>query len=140
MFLTLIFQYLNKLVEAKIGDFASPKAFHTVKVQSFKDNRIKLLTEFRGELPMKVFALVRNFPIEACELSDTPPPTVRPFNFTRKAFVERPKFVQGVFQRLWVLYFLTPAKCQVSVFHAEVCPYAFTCSRQRSKICIGRSS
>ena len=57
MFTALISQYLNKLVESEIGDFTSPQAFHTVKVQGFNDNRIKLFTEFRGQLPMKVFAL-----------------------------------------------------------------------------------
>ena len=87
---------------------------------------------------MKVFALIRDFPIKACDCSDTPPPAVRTFNFTRKFFVERPKFVQGVFQGLWVLDFLTRAKGQISVFHAEVCPNAFTCCWQRLEICIGR--
>ncbi len=80
---------------------------------------------------MKVFALVRDFPIQACELSDTPPPTVRTLNLSRKTFVERPKFLQGVFQRLGVLDLLTRAECQVCVFHAEVCPNAFTCCWQR---------
>ena len=69
MFLTLTFQYLNKLVEGEVGNLTSPQSFHTVNVQGLNDNRIKLLTEFRGELPMKVFALVGNFPIEACEFS-----------------------------------------------------------------------
>ena len=138
MFITLICQYLNKLIESEVGDFPSPQAFHAVKVQRLKKNSIKLFTKFRGELPMKVFALVTNFSIEACDCSDTPPPAVRTFNFTRKFFVERPKFVQGVFQGLWVLDFLTRAKCQICVFHSEVCPNAFTCCRQRFEICIGR--
>ena len=138
MFITLIFQYLNKLVEGEVRDFASPQAFHTVKVQGFKSNRIKLLTQFRGELPMKVFALVADFPIEACDCSDTPPPAVRAFDFTRKFFIQRPKFAQRLLQRLWVLDFLTRAQCQISVFHAEVCPNAFTCCRQRFEICISR--
>ena len=136
MFSTFILQYLNKLVEGKVGDLASPKPFHAVKVQGFKGNRIKLLTKFTCQLPVKIFALVADFPIQTCELPDTPPPTVRTFLFTRKFFVERPKFVQGVFQRFGVLYFLTRAKGQIRVFHAEVCPNAFTCCWQRSKICV----
>ena len=139
MFLTLILQYLNKLVEGKIGDFTSPQAFHTVKVQGFNRNGIKLLTKFGRQLPVKVFALVRDLPIEVRDLPHTPPPTVRTFDFTRKVFVERLKFVQGLFQRLWVLDFLTRAQCQVRVFHAEVCPNALTCCRQWFKICIGCS-
>ena len=137
MFTTLPFQYLNELVEGEVGDFTPPQAFHTVKVQSLKDDCIKLLTEFACELPMKVFTLIGDFPIKACELPHATPPPMRTLNFTRKCFVERPKFVQGLFQRLGVLYLLTRAKCQVSVFHAEICPNAFTCCRQRSKICIG---
>ena len=85
---------------------------------------------------MKVFALIRDFPIQTCELSHATPPPIRTFNFTRKFFVERPKFVQGLFQRLRVLFFLTRAQCQIRVFHAEVCPNAFTCCRQWFKICI----
>ena len=126
MFLTLILQYLHKLVERKVGDLTSPQAFHTLKVQGFNGNRIKLLTEFRGELPLKVFALVRDFTIQACELSDTPPPAMRTFLLTRKTFVERPKFVQGLFQRLWVLFLFTRAQGQVRLFHTEVCPDTLT--------------
>ena len=82
MFTALGLQYLNKLVEGEVRDFTSPQAFHTVKVQGFKDNRIKLFTEFAGKLPLKVFTLVADFPIEMCDLSHTPPPTVRTFDFT----------------------------------------------------------
>ena len=137
MFTTLIPQYLNELVESKVRDFASPQSFHAVKVQRFKDNLIKLLTEFACELPVKIFTLVTNFLIEACKLPNTLPPTIRTFDFTTQCFIERPKFVQGLFQGLRVLYLFTRAKCQVCVFHAEICPNAFTCCRQRSKICIG---
>ena len=138
MFTALIPQYLNELVERKVGDFTSPQTFHTFKVQRLNDNPIKLLTEFACQLPVKIFTLITNFLIEACDLSDTPPPTVRTFDFTTQCFVERPKFVQGLFQGLRVLYLLTRVKCQVCVFHAEVCPNAFTCCRQRFKIFIGR--
>ena len=86
---------------------------------------------------MKVFALVSDFPIKVCELPDTPPPTVRAFDSTAQCFVERPKFVQGVFQRLGVLDLLTRGKCQVCVFHAEVCPNALTCCWQWFEFCIG---
>ena len=137
MFLTLIFQYLNKLIEGKVRDFPSPEAFHAVKVQGFNGDSIKLLAQFRGELPMKVFALVCDFPIQTCDLSHTPPPTVRTFNFTRKTFVEGSQFLQRLFQRLWVLFLLTRAECQVCVFHAEVCPNAFTCCRQTFHIRVG---
>ena len=61
MFDTLILQYLNKLVESKVRDFASPQAFHTVKVQGFNGNRIIGFTKIGSKFPMKVFALVGNF-------------------------------------------------------------------------------
>ena len=74
----------------------------------------------------KVFALVADFPIQPCELSHTPPPAVRTLNLSRKTFVERPKFVQGLFQRLGVVFLFTRAECQIRVFHAEVCPNTLT--------------
>ncbi len=138
MFLTLIFQYLNELVEGEVRYFTPPQAFHAVKVQCLKHNDIKLFTKFTCQLPVKIFTVVADFPIQTCELPDTPPPPVRTFNFTRKRFIERPKFIQGLFQRLRVLDFLTGAKCQVCVFHTEICPNAFTCCRQWDKICVIR--
>ena len=131
MFATFILQYLNKLVEGnQVGDFAPPKPFHTVKVQCFNGNCIKGIAKIRRKLPMKIFALVCNLPIEASYCSDSTPPTARPFLFAAQCLVEITKFGQGLFQRLWVLSFLTRAKCQVRVFHTEVCPNALTCCRK----------
>ena len=135
MFTTLIFHYLNKLVEGKVRDFASPKAFHTVNVQGFTSNRLKLFTKIGRKFPMKIFALIGNFTVKSCDLSNSTSPAVRTFLFTAKCFVEITKFGQGLLQRLWVLDFLTRAKCQVSVFHTKVCPNALTCCRQRFGIC-----
>ncbi len=131
MFLTLILQYLNKLIESEVGDFTTPKPFHAVKVQGFKDNGIKAFTKFRGKLPLKVFALVRDFPIQTCNLSDTPPPTVRTLLLTTQVFVEGSQLIQIRFQRLGVLFLFTRAKCQICVFHTEICPNTFTRCRQR---------
>ena len=52
MSITLKPQYLNKLPEGKIGDFASPKPFHAVKVERLGDNRIKPSAQVCGEFPM----------------------------------------------------------------------------------------
>ncbi len=41
MFETLELQNLNKLPKGKIGDFASPEAFHTRKVQRFGRDKVK---------------------------------------------------------------------------------------------------
>ena len=84
---------------------------------------------------MEIFALIGNLAVKSCEFTDGAPPTIRPFLFTAKCLVEITKFRQGLFQRLWVLDFLTRAKCQVSVFHTEVCPNVLTCCRQRVGIC-----
>ena len=131
MFLTLIRQYLNKLIERKIGDLTSPQAFHTLKVQGFNGDCIKPLAKFARQLPLKVFALVAYPSIETCEVSHAPPPAVRTFNLARKTFVERPKFIQGAFQRLGVLFLLTRAERQICVFHTEICPNTLTRCRQR---------
>ena len=135
MFETLVLQYLNKLIEGEIRDLSSPEAFHAVKVQGFNGNRIKSFTKIRSKFPMEIFALIGNLAVKSCEFTDGAPPTIRPFLFTAKGFVEITKFRQGLFQRLWVLDFLTRAKCQVSVFHTEVCPNVLTCCRQRVGIC-----
>ena len=74
---------------------------------------------------MKVSALIRDFPIETGELTNSTPPAMRTFLFPGKTFVEFTKFIQGVFQRLGVLYFLTRAQGQVSVFHDQNLPQRF---------------
>ena len=145
MFLTLILQYPNKLVKGEVRDFTSPQAFHARKVQGFNNDCIEPFTKFTCQLPMKVFALIADFPIEMGELPYTPPPPVRTFLLTRKTFVERPKFVQVRFQRLWVVFLLTRAERQICVLHAGfglgidqihslyyiVCPNTFTRRWQR---------
>ena len=107
MFDTLILQSLNKLVEGKVRDFPSPEAFHTLKVKSFGGDGIKPSAQVGRKLPVKVFTLVRDFPIQTCELTDSTIPIARPFHFTRKAFVECSELIQGLFQRLWMLDLLT---------------------------------
>ena len=110
MFLTLISQYLNKLVESKVGDFTSPKPFHTIKVQGFKNNGIKSLAQIIRQFPLKIKTLVADFSIKTCESSDATPPAIRPFLFTTQRFGERPKFLQRLFQRLRLSYLLTRAQ------------------------------
>ena len=105
MFLTLIPQYLNKLRESKVGGFTTPQPFHAIKVQGFNGNRIKSPTKICCQLPMKVFALVRDVPIAPCEVPNTPPPVARTLNFTRKVFADLTKFAQGLFQGLWCCIF-----------------------------------
>ena len=58
MFDALILQYLNKLVKGKIGDFASPQPFHTVKVQRFGNEGIKPFAEIGSDLVVPVLTLV----------------------------------------------------------------------------------
>ena len=145
MFLAFISQNLNKLVEGKVRDFASPEAFHAIKIQRLGDDGIKPPAQVGCQLPMEVAPLVCDFPIQSRELSDTTPPSVRTFDFPRKRFVEFAEFGQGLFQRFWRLYFLAVAKCQKSTFHTEfdlgidqihslyyiVRTNAFTCCLQR---------
>ena len=69
---------------------------------------------------MKVFALLRNLTVKAGELSDTTPPAVRPFLLTTQRFVETPQFVQGVFQRLGVLFLFTRAQVKYASFMPDL--------------------
>ena len=87
MFDTFELQNLNKLIKGKVRDFAPPESFHTVKVQRLSDDGIKPSAEVRGKLPVPIFALVGNLPIQSCDLLHSTVPIARPFHFTRKAFV-----------------------------------------------------
>ena len=51
----------HELTEAEIRDFASPQAFHAVKVQVLKETEVKLADEFQCEFPVVIFALSLNF-------------------------------------------------------------------------------
>ncbi len=130
MFETLELQYVNKLSKRKVGDFTSPKPFHTFKVQRLGSDKVKPSAKVCGKFVVPVFALVSNMPIQPRKLSDTTPPIVRTFYLSADSFVECVKFAQGLFQKLWRLFLLAVAKCQVG-FHTEIYPYALTCSRIR---------
>ena len=130
MFDTFELQNLNKLVEGKVGDFASPEPFHTVKIKSFGGDGIKPSAEVRGKFPMPISALVGNLPIQSCDLPHSTIPIARPFDFTRKAFVVFAKCFQGLLQRLRVLDFLTRVERQIGL-QTEIYPYTLTCRRIR---------
>ena len=128
MFNALILQYLNKLVKGKVGDFPSPKPFHTLKVQRLGNDRIKPFAQVGRNLVVPVLALVDDMPIQPREVSDTPPPIVRTFYLSTDCFIECAKFFQGLFQKLWRLFLFACAKCQVSL-HTKIYSYALTCRR-----------
>ena len=73
MFETLIFQYLNKLPERQIGDFASPEPFHTCEIQRLGDDSIKPSTEVCSKFEVPISALVGNISVEPCEFSNSTP-------------------------------------------------------------------
>ena len=98
MFRTLKPQYLNKLPESEVRYFPTPNSFHASKIERFGDDGIKTPAQVRGKFPMPILALVGDFTIEPCQFSDSTPPIVRAFNFTRKAFVECSELIQGLFK------------------------------------------
>jgi len=101
MFQTLILQYLNKLVKSEVGDFTSPEAFHTLKVQRLGDNVVKLTTQVSGAFIVPISALVGDLAIKSCQLSDGTPPVTRTLLLATHGFVEFAELVQGLFQGLW---------------------------------------
>ena len=107
MFQTLVCQYLNKRSESEVRNFASPEAFHTLKVQGLGGDSIKPSAEVRGKFEMPISALVDDMSVEPSELTNSTPPIVRTFNFTRKVFVEFSEIGQGLLQELRGLYLLT---------------------------------
>ena len=80
VFDTLLFQYLQKLLEGVIRDFASPEAFHTVKVQRFKTEYIKLYAKFSSKFPLPICSLSSNFSVVSCQRTTRMIPIVRTFD------------------------------------------------------------
>ena len=129
MFDTLERQYLNKLVEGKIGDLTSPETFHRIKVECLGGDEIEPLTQVGRCFPVPIQSLVGDFAMKPCEFTDSAPVVTRTFDLSADGFAKFTEFGQGVFQGLRVLDFLTGVECQIRL-HAEVYPYAFTCSGQ----------
>ena len=128
MFDTLELQNLNKLIKSEIGDFASPEAFHRIKVQRLGSNKVEPLTQVGRRFVVPISALVSDLTIKPCQFPDGTPPIIRvSFDLSTDSFVEFAELVQGVFQGLRMVEFLTRIQSQIGL-HAEVYPYAFTCS------------
>ena len=83
---TLLFQYLKKLIEGMVRNFASPKPFHTLKVQRLKNECIKRCANGR-KFPLPIFSLSRNFSMLSCQRTTRTIPIVRTFDFTTHRFV-----------------------------------------------------
>ena len=98
MFETLELQYLNKLIKCEVRDFASPKPFHTVKVQRLGNDKVEPSAEVDCKFPVPVFALVGDFTVKPCQFSHSTPPIARAFNLTRQAFIEFSELVQDSFK------------------------------------------
>ena len=65
-FFCLPLEFLQKCVESDVGDFTTPKAFHTVKVQRLKEQNIKPTHKFKCKFPVVIFALSSNFAVPTC--------------------------------------------------------------------------
>ena len=115
---TLLFEYLQKLVEGVVRDFASPEAFHAVKIQRFKAKCIKLCAKFVSKLPLPIKALTRNLSMESCQSTSGTIPIARTFGFPTQHLVERLQRFQGLFEKLRglnLVTFVTCEKCFVSI-------------------------
>ena len=129
MFETLELQYLNELSEGEVRDFASPEAFHTVKVEGLSGDTVKPSAKVSGKFPMPVSALVGNFTVKSGKFSDGTPPIARTFLLATHSFIECSEFIQGLLQGLRMLYLLTGVQRQIGL-ESEVYSYTFTCSGQ----------
>ena len=83
MFETFELQYLNKLIESKVGDFPSPQAFHSCQVQRFKSKCLKTL-----------HICFANPCVGESWLPDSTPPVIRTFLFSRKTLIEGAELFQ----------------------------------------------
>jgi len=57
-FIRLVFEFPHELTEGKIRNLFTKEGFHTAKVQVFKEQNIKLLTEIYRKFPMVVRSLI----------------------------------------------------------------------------------
>ena len=60
-FFRLVFEFKYKLSEGKIGDLFTPKVFHAVKVQVFKEHYVKVSTEVYSQFPVVIVKLKCSF-------------------------------------------------------------------------------
>ena len=107
MFDTLELQNLNELVKSEVRDLSSPQTLHGIKVQRLRDDGIKTSTQVGRQFIVPIPTLVGNIAIKPCQVSDDTPPIVRAFNLSTDGFVKFAELVQGLFQGLWMLDFLT---------------------------------
>ena len=103
----LLFQYFKKLVEGMIRDLASPKPFHTLKVQRLKAKHVKLCAKFGSKFPLPIQTLSANFSMLPCQSTTRTIPIARTFDFTRKCLVQRTQHLQRLFEKLRRCYFIT---------------------------------
>ncbi len=115
---TLLFQYLQKLVEGVVRDLTSPKPFHAVKIQGLKAKHVKLCAKFGRKFPLPIFSLSGNLSMESCQSTNGTPPVTRTFDFTRKCLVQRSQRLQRLFEKLRGVYlvaYVAGEKCFVSI-------------------------
>ena len=71
---TFELQDLNELIESEVRYFSAPASLHSVKIECFCGNGIKTSAQVCSNLPLPINALISNFDIKPCELSDSTPP------------------------------------------------------------------
>ena len=121
----LVFEFLRELTKSKVRYLFPPKPFHTRKVQIFKEQDVKLTTEFYRQFPMVVCSLVRRFLVETGNVLAFSFLVVRPFDLARIRFL-------CVCQLLGIL-FVEHRRClsvsvtgSQEVFDSKVEPFSFT--------------
>ena len=79
--LCLPFEFHDELTEGEVRNLFTPKSFHAVKVQVFKEQNIKLLAEFYRQFPMVVCSLIFSFLVDTGNVLAFPFLVVRTFDF-----------------------------------------------------------
>ena len=81
--MALVFKLSEKLTKGEVGDLFSPQAFHTRKVEVFKEQYIKTTAQVYREFPMMVCSLVRRFLVDTCNVLTFSFLILRTFDLTR---------------------------------------------------------
>ena len=98
VFLCGLVQDLDKAPKAQIGDFPAPHGRHAAQLQVLKIDRVVLLAQRMGQVPMPGRALMGNPPMDLCQRVSGLTPMARARHGTRQRPVGFPYLTQRVSQ------------------------------------------
>ena len=85
--MALVLEFLHEPTKGEVRDLFFPQAFHTRKVQVFKEQNIKLTTKFYRQFPVVICSLIRRFLVDTRNRFAFALLVARTFHLTRIRFL-----------------------------------------------------